>query len=238
MNPVQLDQLTLDGLRDLARSLSLETSGVKAVLMERISMHYDRVGWPEGINIRPPESNGAITPVSITDQPSLDRDQLNLAGSSRQDQPRNSRDVSRDTMYPSNLQEIIRCAIQSYKESRRTRPNTNSKLPRQLSGSSVSASCNTAVSSVYDWKQIKFAKNTIPAFSGKDDENIRRWIDRVAAVARIYNIPNESLVLAASLQLKDRALKWYHRQPIESVSTWDDFAVKFVFISIKENHTL
>lgn len=63
----------------------------------------------------------------------------------------------------------------------------------------------------------------IPTFGGKDEENVISWIERVSAIARLYQISDETLILAAVSQLQGRALNWYNRQPVESMLVWEEF---------------
>jgi len=48
------------------------------------------------------------------------------------------------------------------------------------------------------------------------------WLERCTNVARMYQVPDETLFLAAINQLSNRTIDWYNRQPVESVATWED----------------
>lgn len=53
MSRVQLEQLNIDGLREVARQHGLDIHGARAVLFDRITDHFERQGWPETISILP-----------------------------------------------------------------------------------------------------------------------------------------------------------------------------------------
>lgn len=73
-----------------------------------------------------------------------------------------------------------------------------------------------------NWNQIKFTSKLIPNFAGKEEENVVTWLERIGSIGRLYQISDDVLVLAAVNQLSGRALDWYNRQGVESVSTWED----------------
>jgi len=78
----------------------------------------------------------------------------------------------------------------------------------------------------------------IPNFSGKEEENVSKWLDRIASIAGLYHLRDDILFLAAVSQLKDRALDWYNRQNLESVSTWEDFKYYIErHFQVKESYT-
>lgn len=94
-------------------------------------------------------------------------------------------------------------------------------MPLQETGSG-SGSSGTQDSN-NNWSQIKFATKLIPMFSGKEAENVSKWLDRISSVARLYHLRDDVIFLAAVSQLKDRALDWYNRQDLNAVSIWEDF---------------
>lgn len=220
----------MEGLRDVARSYALETSGAKAVLIARIAAHFDMIGWPEQICVSAPTpSEGMTSLVTAAGAASGSdvADDQDTANGLRSASANRGRGAFRQTdILSTDILELIRATIRSYEETRRIRDTADGDSRRQGSERSTAESRGSSGNSVHDWKQIKFARNAIPPFAGKDDESVRRWIERVDSIARLYSIFDESLVVAAAGQLRDRALSWYHRQPIESVSTWADFKEK------------
>jgi len=50
--------------------------------------------------------------------------------------------------------------------------------------------------SAHNWNQIKVTAKLIPVFSGRDDENVVIWLEHCTNVARMYQVPNETLFLA------------------------------------------
>lgn len=63
MTRVQLEQLNLDGLRELARQHELDIRGTLATLFDRLNDHFERYGWPEQIGIAGPNVIEDDTPV-------------------------------------------------------------------------------------------------------------------------------------------------------------------------------
>lgn len=51
---VQLEQLNVDGLQEVARQQTLDTRGTRAALLDRLIDHFDRNGWLEQIRIATP----------------------------------------------------------------------------------------------------------------------------------------------------------------------------------------
>lgn len=203
MNRLQLDKLTVDGLRDIARSRGLDPTGTRAVLMERMVDVFEREGWPEQICAYAGES------ASLTG-----------AGTCR---PASGvSDVQNTSLINAeNLQEIIGRAIQAYEETRARRGQAGTVIGVERPPGSASSTPVSQVSQ--NWQQIKFATKLIPPFAGRDEENVVQWLERISSVARMYSVPDESIVLAAVGQLKDRALCWYNRQSVESLFGWEEF---------------
>lgn len=61
--------------------------------------------------------------------------------------------------------------------------------------------------------------------AGKEEENVAKWIDRISQIARLYQFKDDVLLLASISQLKERALEWYNRQPLEAVSSWEEIQI-------------
>lgn len=90
-----------------------------------------------------------------------------------------------------------------------------------------------------NWQQVKCAGKLIPSFAGGDEENVVRWLERISGIARMYQFNDNVLLLAAIGQLKARALDWYNRQPLESVSTWEEFKFQIRrYFERKESYTV
>lgn len=51
MSRVQLEQLTINGLREVARQCNIDIRGTRTALFDRLTDHYERNGWPEQISV-------------------------------------------------------------------------------------------------------------------------------------------------------------------------------------------
>ncbi|NEV49185.1 hypothetical protein EUZ93_01515 [Wolbachia pipientis] len=49
-----MEQLNIDGLRELARQRELDIRGMRAIILDRLVDHFERSGWPEQIIIAAP----------------------------------------------------------------------------------------------------------------------------------------------------------------------------------------
>lgn len=54
---------------------------------------------------------------------------------------------------------------------------------------------------------MKAVSSQIPVFDGSENGNVQRWLDRVTYVARLYQVPEDMLLLAATSKLADGAKK-------------------------------
>ncbi|XP_039303958.1 uncharacterized protein LOC120357509 [Solenopsis invicta] len=230
MSRVVLDNLNIEGLKDIARQLELDTCGTRAVLMKRLTDYYESHGWPEQITVAGPnaadeketeDTNSVIPddpPMSAGSQPILVEDRAYFRpgeGAARfNDRAENS---------AFNTQEIAQAVaqiLQSNYERRQLSGLSSDPFSRTVSGEGA----EQRPFSSHDWGRIKFAAKLIPTFSGKDDGVVERWIERCASIARLHRITDDVLVTAAINQLAGRARNWLHRQPPESVVTWPDFS--------------
>lgn len=222
MDRSTLEFLQINQLRSLASRLSLSTSGTRAIILERIVNFYESQG-----KVNPSEMDhatggynsggtGANVPPQETPPPRSAPTQ-----------------IGQNTAL--NIDDIVRAVVQVM-DAREQSRREERRLPPLERGSSATNSESS--SSANKWSQIKFATKMIPIFSGKDEENIQKWIERIASVARLYNLGDDVLIVAAITQLKDRALDWYNRQELESVSTWEDFKYHIRrHFEIKESYT-
>lgn len=141
-----------------------------------------------------------------------------------------------DNVSPEDVRGWIANAIREYEETRLPRPRNNTEAP--VASSFSSPHMDGSHSSVQNWHQMKFTAKLIPSFSGREEENVVRWVERVSAVARMYSVTDEALLLAAVSQLKDRALGWYNRQPLETLATWENFKFQLrLYFERKESYT-
>lgn len=244
MDQDQLERYTIEGLRQLAHQNKLDANGTRSALTDRIIDHFDRIGWPEPMRLMSSaiesqpvmtEEQSRATPTNVN-MPNLNApmeaaDEGCLPNILERNPPPSS------TGYVNILQDLVRAIIQTHEETRQARPILGMNTPQQASVASAAGS-DTSTNTFQNWNQIKFTSRMIPPFSGREEENIVKWLERVANVARLYNVPDESLVLAAVNQLKDRALAWYNRQSVESVATWEEFKFQIRrYFERKESYT-
>lgn len=117
MSRVQLEQLNIDGLRELARQQNLDIRGARAVLFERLTDHFEAIGWPEQIII-PGPSDTEIRLATEGAMLSLQKD--NRTGSNvyiRSDdsgvvRPGKDNTITGNTVVP-NMHEIVQAVLQA-----------------------------------------------------------------------------------------------------------------------------
>jgi len=136
-----------------------------------------------------------------------------------------------------NIQEIVQAvvAVVAGDGGPPTIFRRHKRLPAASGNTGSTVEVNTEA---INWQQLKFATKLIPTFSGRDKENILKWLERIMCAARMYRLTDEVIVLTAISQLRNRAQKWYNRQPMDSVATWEDF--KFHIrrhFEVKESYT-
>lgn len=197
------DKVTAEGRRTSTKSKGVDPTGAKAIVTDRM---IDVLEHEEG----PEQSVGggpsfAEVEARRTPSPASNVSSGNSAGMQE-------------------MHETLERTVRTYESARSGHMHTGlfSSAVRPLSETGSSAPVNYGGSS-QNWQQIKFVTKLIPPFAGRDEDNVVRWLERIGSVARVYGIPDGSLVLAAVGQLTDRALRWYNRQSIESLSTWDEF---------------
>ncbi|XP_011694049.1 PREDICTED: uncharacterized protein LOC105453626 [Wasmannia auropunctata] len=226
MSRVQLEQLNIDGLREVARQHGLDIHGARAVLFDRITDHFERQGWPETISILPPVTEDR----QVVEQEAQAVQEVVANANAGELAPRvqtaeagrhSGRGISAENAF--DLQDIVRAVIQALNVAQGQQvsaaPDWSSSEARPM----TSPSSDSQSSGVHNWNQIKFASKLIPSFTGKEDENIISWLERIASIVGMYQVPDEVLVIAAVNQLSGRALSWYNRQRVESVASWQDF---------------
>ncbi|XP_011690850.1 PREDICTED: uncharacterized protein LOC105451855 [Wasmannia auropunctata] len=226
MSRVQLEQLNIDGLREVARQHGLDIHGARAVLFDRITDHFERQGWPETISILP-----SITEDRQVVEQEAQAVQEVVANAGAGEQPPrgqtaeagrlSGRGISVENAF--DLQDIVRAVVQALNVAQGQPVSVAPDWPSSEARPMTSPSSDSQSSGFHNWNQIKFASKLIPSFAGKEDENIIPWLERIASIARMYRISDEVLVVAAVNQLSGRALGWYNRQRVESVASWQDF---------------
>lgn len=116
--------------------------------------------------------------------------------------------VPQNIVCPTNFQDLVRAIVQSVEEIRQLQSHPTARVLQQNPHASPASSdgASGASSAFQNWNQIKFVARLFPAFSGKEEESVVKWLERVWSVVRLHNVSDKSLVLAAVNQLQDRAL--------------------------------
>lgn len=204
--------------------LWLRGSSTRAALFDRLVDYVDRMGWPEQII--------AVSKSVPDDQNLADRDNVVDRGTTSREGPV---DHLTRTL---NMQEIVDAVVRALQDrpcmEQRRIDTATSRPDTQATNSSM----ETHSGSNYNWGQIKFMSKLIPPFAGKEEENVTKWIERISSMARLHNISDGVLILAAVNQLRDRVLEWYNRQPVDSVAIWENFKYKLRrYFERKETYT-
>jgi len=212
----------VEGLREVARQNDLEIRGDRAALFDRITDFFERTGWPEGVDVISHHSGepSAMAEIPLRESQFNDR----VCGAPEGTRAGGSAALlssMRERLHPEDLQQLMRTVTQAFEDfAPRTRPEARGTPP--MNGLAASCSAENASVSGQNWSQIKFTTKLIPAFAGRDDENVIQWIERIGSIGRLYRVSDEVLLLSAVSQLNHRALEWYNRQPVESVATWEE----------------
>jgi len=236
----ELERLTVAGLKSVAAQQKLETRGVRTELLDRLADHFERRGWPArplGEAEMSEETMEIATTEAVEGQ--TNRNILNQSDAEPilECAPPGAEGGRRLALDAVQMQAVVQAVLRALElregpvqggaqpiaracESVRGQENV-SLADQNLNLATVSTSSRHAVAN--NWSQIKYITKLIPSFSGKDEENILNWLDRVTYVARVYNITDEVLLLAAIGQLRGRAADWYNRQPLRTISSWDEF---------------
>lgn len=56
---------------------------------------------------------------------------------------------------------------------------------------------------------VNLLSTHIPEFGGSEAEDVESWISTIERVAQIHGVTNDTLLLAATGKLKDKARKWF-----------------------------
>lgn len=240
MNRENLENCTYSELRDLAIYYKVDTKGSQPALFDRLFVHFEREGWPEPW---PPRRNSQTASENIT---SASRGRSGEeSGKSRAGRlplfagvmPQGAGLASNDNPAGINIDEIVQSVVRVLQGRQRSPSSAAMSQSPRVDEELMEATGENRYPS-NNWQQVKCAGKLIPSFSGKDEENVVRWIERIASISRMYQFNDHVLLLASISQLKGRALDWYNRQPIETVSTWEEFKfqVRWYF-ERKESYT-
>ncbi|CAL1672713.1 unnamed protein product, partial [Lasius platythorax] len=260
MDRQSIEELMINQLGSLASCLNISTKGKRWEIIDRAIDYYNKYGWPTTPIMDHITGESSSQSQEQSSAPIATRsramDTLTIAGSGAAREPierpdRNAQDntlvvtgeaaeghVERPRVNAAlNIQEIVQAVVQIMEERQRTSSgnSANTSPPGQRGESPANSDRSTTSNS---WQQIKFATKLIPPFSGKEEENVVRWLERISSVARMYRLTDDVLVLAAVSQLKDRALQWHNRQSLETVGTWNEFKFQIRrHFEIKESYT-
>lgn len=241
MDRETLENCTINELRELASIYKIDTKGSRPSLFDRILQHFGIHGWPENWPLS--KTNKETTESGTATAAGPSGVELNTASGSGT--PLHPETTSQGTETVSNgavanidVNEIIQSVVRILSErqnSSRSPATTNSARAIE---SPISPTHTDQSMTNGNWHQVKCASKLLPTFAGKDDENVVRWLDRISSVARMYQFADHVVLLASVSQLKGRASDWYNRQPIESVSSWEEFKFRIRrYFERKESYT-
>lgn len=185
MSRVQLEQLNVEGLREVARQQNLDIRGSRAALLNRLTEYFEKNGWPENIINAGPNTEDRYRTEEEAPHPqgpiggaSNNTDRPFSTGSQSTDHLRNpGRNPPTRGGFNPSVQEIVQAVLQALDTNRAQQPQANTHAPRQMLGQSPSPSTDSQANGFQNWNQIKFATKLIPSFAGKEDENVVAWID-------------------------------------------------------------
>lgn len=233
---VQLEQLNVYGLQEVARQQTLDIRGTRAVLLDRLIDHFERNGWPDQLQIAGPSTaEGEIFAPVEASQPTAE-EVADLVVPLIADKPVPERQAA--VSFP-NMQDIVQAVVRAMESGQARLERSNPPSPRRDPGISPAMSSGPQSSVLRNWNQIKFTSKLIPTFAGKEEENVVTWLERIGSIGRLHQITDDVLVLAAVNQLTGRALDWYNRQSVECVSTWEEFKFQIrAYFQRKETVTM
>lgn len=95
---------------------------------------------------------------------------------------------------------------------------------------------NTILSAVSPGQAIKLLASQVPEFSGAEDDDVNRWIQKVEQVSRIHGASDDITLLAATGKLTKIARRWFDSKTGVVNQTWPIF--KQAVISRFQRETL
>lgn len=233
MDRASLENLSINELRELAGQYKVDTKGSRVNILERLLNHFERAGWSEQVALSNDKGTSENMPVAMRGQITSEEELNSISGPnpSATSEPatmiRRAEDTierSRDngTVTGLDINDIVQFVVQVLQGRQRDTSSAAAIERPRASGIHVPLR-EVNQGSSQNWQQVKCAGKLLPPFSGKDEVNVTRWLERVASIACMYQFDDNVLLLASVSQLKERALDWYNRQPLDSVSSWEEF---------------
>lgn len=209
MDHSTVSKLPINQLRSLAARLKLTTKGTRAAIILRITEHYEKYGWPEDVEMERGTEAGSERGENHASLLEIREEETRRPGTSGASYA-NARayiagpkgdESTRNVSSQINVQEIVQAVVQVLEKRQRSSDGTRGS-PAVTGDTGSTVEINT---SAINWQQLKFATKLIPVFSGKDEENVVKWLERIMCAANMYRLNDEVIVLAAISQLKNRA---------------------------------
>lgn len=94
--------------------------------------------------------------------------------------------------------------------------------PRSQSDSSRGTR-TSAIGSATPAQAVTLLAPQIPEYKGTEEENVRRWIQRVEKVAQVHRAPDDVTLLAASSRLGKTARRWFDLGSGSMIESWMGF---------------
>lgn len=147
MSRVQLEQLNIDGLREIARQNNLDIRNTRSMILDRINEHFEKEGWPDQIVLSAPNLDGE----------GLIQEETTIIGGPQAGSSGIHASLAQGPAAERNqisVQEITRAVLQVL-ESRNGRSPSTSGAPR-----APSEPTNDGLSSspFHNWNQVKFTE--------------------------------------------------------------------------------
>lgn len=185
---LELELLTVDGLREIAKRRGVDPRTTKPILLKKLAALFDRVGWPasvvaSGAGASAKASASALTQSRKTMERSESR--VESAGAAGPSNTLSSEtDVvtagQRGTLSSADIQHIVDAVIRTLSEQQGSRQRSE---VMSLERDAFSGNVEARQAPINSWNQIKFTSRLIPIFSGKEHENVITWLNRASSVA-------------------------------------------------------
>jgi len=184
--------MSINELRSLAATLKLDSKGSRDNIFDTIVGYYDRYGW----------TSAASEQKSVTSH-AVHTSGLSPAGESSEEesQPRSGDPIREATRYElraptpvfgattaqnmanvsavPDMQLIVDAVMQAMQQ---MNPQSTANQSRAMYADDAQRSERHNGGSLPIWQSVKCAEKLIPTFSGKDEENVIRWLERITNI--------------------------------------------------------
>lgn len=225
MERARLDSLSLDQLREEASRYNLPISESRDALIDDIMTHLERHGplidmfsnqSTQGLRPspasqpaeaeQPPESVNTGTLIQVLSQFTTQMQQQ------QQQQQQLMQQI---------YQFMIRERNVHMSPGGHSQISTEANIPlMQMTGSEVSR--QSTLSSVSPANAVNLLALQIPEFGGREEDNVRLWIQRVGQISHIHRVSDDITLLAAISKLKKMAKEWFDTLSGPALQSWSN----------------